>query len=168
MLRHLHFRFASPSPFVTVKQCQRVPQIGTTGKPKGVDVTHGNVTNLVCNYPGNLGIGPGTRVGHLLNVSFDMGKYTAISLFPRSKGLTAVCHYARRRPSILAPLHPCYIKLTKLSRLGGFRLSVQRRDARYPRSRMGARSPRSMFSPPPRCQSKALTSARKQIGRAHV
>ncbi|OBT90101.1 hypothetical protein VE02_02524 [Pseudogymnoascus sp. 03VT05] len=29
---------------------------GTTGKPKGVDVSHQNVTNLICLSPGNLGI----------------------------------------------------------------------------------------------------------------
>lgn len=67
-----------------------------------MDVTHGNVTNLVCNYPGNLGIGPGTRVGHMLNVSFDMGKYTAISQFPRSKGLTARLPLREK-----ASQHPC-------------------------------------------------------------
>jgi hypothetical protein len=37
-------------------------------------VTHENVTNLVCLAPGNLGIKPGTKVGQLLNISFDMGK----------------------------------------------------------------------------------------------
>lgn len=47
---------------------------GTTGTPKGVDVTHSNVTNLVCLSPGNLGIRPGVKVGQVLNVSFDMGQ----------------------------------------------------------------------------------------------
>lgn len=47
--------------------------LGTTGKPKGVDVTHRNVANLVCMSPGNLGIRPGHRVGQVLNISFDMG-----------------------------------------------------------------------------------------------
>ena len=47
---------------------------GTTGKPKGVDVTHRNVTNLLTIAPGNLGIKPGRRVAQLLSVSFDMGK----------------------------------------------------------------------------------------------
>lgn len=54
--------------------CLPLPKIGTTGKPKGVDVTHDNVTNLVCLYPGNLGVRRGTLVGQVLNVSFDMGK----------------------------------------------------------------------------------------------
>ncbi|KAI5117922.1 hypothetical protein M0805_002001 [Coniferiporia weirii] len=45
---------------------------GTTGKPKGVDVMHRNVTNLVCLEPGNIGMAPGMRVAQLLNVAFDM------------------------------------------------------------------------------------------------
>lgn len=49
-------------------------QLGTTGTPKGVDVTHANVVNLVSQAPGDLGITTGTRVGQLLNISFDMGK----------------------------------------------------------------------------------------------
>jgi long-subunit acyl-CoA synthetase (AMP-forming) len=46
----------------------------STGPPKGVDVSHRNVTNLLCNYPGNLNIRRGTKVAQLLSISFDMGK----------------------------------------------------------------------------------------------
>lgn len=65
---------------------------GTTGKPKGVDVMHRNVTNckctspclsafmnsnlsisiVVCLKPGNVGMEPGRRVAQLLNIAFDM------------------------------------------------------------------------------------------------
>lgn len=48
---------------------------GSTGPPKGVDVTHRNVTNLLCHSPGNLNIGSGTLVAQLLSISFDMGKH---------------------------------------------------------------------------------------------
>ncbi|KAH7346805.1 hypothetical protein BKA65DRAFT_585874 [Rhexocercosporidium sp. MPI-PUGE-AT-0058] len=48
---------------------------GSTGPPKGVDVAHGNVTNLLCNYPGNLNIQQGTQVAQLLSISFDMGQW---------------------------------------------------------------------------------------------
>ncbi|KAM3508798.1 hypothetical protein MY11210_006584 [Beauveria gryllotalpidicola] len=44
---------------VVVEECvdrAGLQPTGTTGSPKGVDVTHDNVTNLVCQYPGNLGI----------------------------------------------------------------------------------------------------------------
>ena len=49
---------------------------GTTGTPKGVDVTHSNVANLVSMSPGGLGIRPSIKVGQVLNISFDMGKQT--------------------------------------------------------------------------------------------
>ncbi|CAI4219783.1 unnamed protein product [Parascedosporium putredinis] len=55
--------------------CYVIYTSGTTGKPKGVDVTHGNVVNLVCLSPGNLTIGPGVRVGQVLNISFDMAAW---------------------------------------------------------------------------------------------
>ncbi|KAI9000555.1 acetyl-CoA synthetase-like protein [Trametes punicea] len=45
---------------------------GTTGRAKGVIVSHSNVVNLVCQSPGNLGITLGTKVAQLLNVAFDM------------------------------------------------------------------------------------------------
>ncbi|TBU25235.1 acetyl-CoA synthetase-like protein [Dichomitus squalens] len=45
---------------------------GTTGRPKGVVVSHSNVVNLVCQAPGNLGITLRTKVAQLLNVAFDM------------------------------------------------------------------------------------------------
>ena len=48
---------------------------GTTGTPKGVDVSHGNVTNLLTAAPGNLDIRPGMRVAQLLSVSFDMAAW---------------------------------------------------------------------------------------------
>ncbi|PBK92167.1 acetyl-CoA synthetase-like protein [Armillaria gallica] len=45
---------------------------GTTGRPKGVMVSHSNVTNLLSLSPGNLHIGPGVKVAQLLNIAFDM------------------------------------------------------------------------------------------------
>lgn len=58
--------------------CYVIYTSGTTGKPKGVDVTHKNVTNLVCLAPGNLGIQPGVKVGSLLNISFDMAAWEVL------------------------------------------------------------------------------------------
>lgn len=43
-------------------------------------MTHSNVTNLVCLLPGGLGIRPGVKVGQVLNISFDMGKQSSVSL----------------------------------------------------------------------------------------
>ncbi|KAF2435911.1 acetyl-CoA synthetase-like protein [Tothia fuscella] len=45
---------------------------GTTGKPKGVDVSHQNLVNILCLKPSNLGISPGTKVAQLLNIAFDL------------------------------------------------------------------------------------------------
>ncbi|KAJ4250659.1 hypothetical protein NW762_011918 [Fusarium torreyae] len=55
--------------------CYVIYTSGTTGEPKGVDITHGNVANLVCLSPGNLGVAPGTCVGSVLNISFDMAAW---------------------------------------------------------------------------------------------
>ncbi|KAL0961153.1 hypothetical protein HGRIS_006125 [Hohenbuehelia grisea] len=48
---------------------------GTTGVPKGVDVMHKNVTNLVCLSPGDIGMRPGLRVSQLMNIAFDMAAW---------------------------------------------------------------------------------------------
>lgn len=48
---------------------------GTTGKPNGVIVSHQNVTNLILNAPGNLGIKPGIKVSQILNIAFDMAAW---------------------------------------------------------------------------------------------
>lgn len=68
---------AAPETFLDLATadsgCYVIYTSGTTGKPKGVDVTHKNVANLVCQAPGNLGVRPGTSVGSILNISFDMG-----------------------------------------------------------------------------------------------
>ncbi|CAM1508539.1 Fc.00g053870.m01.CDS01 [Cosmosporella sp. VM-42] len=55
--------------------CYVIYTSGTTGQPKGVDVTHKNVTNLVCLSPGSLGVRPGISVGQFLNISFDMAAW---------------------------------------------------------------------------------------------
>ncbi|KAG5986212.1 hypothetical protein E4U54_005548, partial [Claviceps lovelessii] len=59
--------------------CYVIYTSGTTGKPKGVDVTHKNVANLVCLSPGGLGVQPGMCVGQVLNISFDMAAWEIFS-----------------------------------------------------------------------------------------
>ncbi|QPH19263.1 hypothetical protein C2857_004451 [Epichloe festucae Fl1] len=59
--------------------CYVIYTSGTTGKPKGVDVTHKNVANLVCLSPGGLGVRPGMCVGQVLNISFDMAAWEIFS-----------------------------------------------------------------------------------------
>ncbi len=48
---------------------------GTTGNPNGVQVTHGNVCNILLTEPGNLGMRPGLKVGQILSISFDMAAW---------------------------------------------------------------------------------------------
>ncbi|KAG8734036.1 hypothetical protein FRC11_013092 [Ceratobasidium sp. 423] len=51
---------------------------GTTGKPKGVDVMHRSVVNLLLTDPGRVGMRPGRRVAQLLNVAFDMAQWECL------------------------------------------------------------------------------------------
>ncbi|KAI0340623.1 AMP-binding protein [Trametopsis cervina] len=67
---------------------------GTTGMPKGVCVSHRNVTNLICLSPGNLGICPGTTVAQLLNVAFDMAAWEILGAL--SNGGTLLLRGPRR------------------------------------------------------------------------
>lgn len=53
-------------------------------------MTHRNVANLICQYPGNVGVSPGTRVGQVLNISFDMGKLFNIQMHILERVLTLV------------------------------------------------------------------------------
>ncbi|MGI9276281.1 MAG: amino acid adenylation domain-containing protein [Endozoicomonas sp.] len=48
---------------------------GTTGRPNGVRVTHGNVCNILLTEPGSLGMKPGSQVSQLLNIAFDMAAW---------------------------------------------------------------------------------------------
>ncbi|KJZ72362.1 hypothetical protein HIM_08288 [Hirsutella minnesotensis 3608] len=78
--------------------CYVIYTSGTTGKPKGIDVTHSNVTNLVCLGPGNLGISKGTRVGQVLNISFDMAAWEIFACL--CNGGTLVVRGSQWEPTI--------------------------------------------------------------------
>ncbi|KAF4914815.1 Adenylate-forming reductase [Colletotrichum fructicola] len=78
--------------------CYVIYTSGTTGTPKGVDVTHKNVTNLVCLSPGNLGISAGTRVGQVLNISFDMAAWEMLGCL--CNGGTLVLRGSKWEPCI--------------------------------------------------------------------
>ncbi len=68
--------------------CYIIFTSGTTGNPNGVQVTHGNVANLLLTEPGNLGIRPGMKVGQILNIAFDMAAWEILGAL--SNGATLV------------------------------------------------------------------------------
>ena len=61
---------------------------GTTGNPNGVQVTHGNVGNILLTAPGNLGMRPGMKVGQILSIAFDMAAWETLGSL--SNGATLV------------------------------------------------------------------------------
>ncbi|MFF7947101.1 amino acid adenylation domain-containing protein [Streptomyces griseorubiginosus] len=89
---------------------------GTTGRPNGVKVTHRNVANLLLTEPGGLGIRPGDRVAHLLNVAFDMAAWEILgclthggTLVIRGRDLTAAARTADvliATPTVLSGIDP--------------------------------------------------------------
>ncbi len=68
--------------------CYIIFTSGTTGKPNGVQVTHGNAANLLLTAPGNLGIRPGLKVGQILSIAFDMAVWEILGAL--SNGATLV------------------------------------------------------------------------------
>jgi D-alanine--poly(phosphoribitol) ligase subunit 1 len=89
---------------------------GTTGTPNAVAVSHRNVCNLLLTSPGNLGIGPGMKVGHILAIGFDMAAWEILvclahgaTLCIRGSDIAACAskvHALIATPSILARLRP--------------------------------------------------------------
>ncbi|KAK6855653.1 non-ribosomal peptide synthetase [Apiospora arundinis] len=78
--------------------CYVIYTSGTTGAPKGVNITHRNVTNLICLAPGNLGVQPGTRVGSVLNISFDMAAWEILGCL--CNGGTLVMRGSKWEPAL--------------------------------------------------------------------
>lgn len=89
---------------------------GTTGTPNGVEVTHGNVCNLLLTKPGDLGIRPGQRVGQVLAIGFDMAAWEILGCLAHGGTLVvrgsdiaacaATVNVLIATPSILARLRP--------------------------------------------------------------
>lgn len=71
--------FTPITPIRRDNTCYVLFTSGTTGKPNGVQVTHGNVCNILLTAPGNLGIRPGMRVGQILNIAFDMAAWEILA-----------------------------------------------------------------------------------------
>ncbi|MEM8523090.1 MAG: amino acid adenylation domain-containing protein [Bacteroidota bacterium] len=89
---------------------------GTTGNPNGVQVTHGNLCNILLTKPGNLGMRPGTKVAQLLNIAFDMAAWEILTclahggtLLIRDKDIVETARQANviiATPSVLSLIDP--------------------------------------------------------------
>ncbi|KAF9011777.1 hypothetical protein BDQ17DRAFT_1396862 [Cyathus striatus] len=79
---------------------------GTTGRPKGVDVRHRGVTNVISGSPGNVGMRPGMRVAQLLNIAFDMGAWEVLGAMYNGCTLCLRVEVVIATPSMLARHEP--------------------------------------------------------------
>jgi D-alanine--poly(phosphoribitol) ligase subunit 1 len=70
--------FVPPVAVAPQHTCFIIFTSGTTGSPNGVQVTHGNVCNILLTEPGNLGMGPGLKVAQILNIGFDMAAWETL------------------------------------------------------------------------------------------
>lgn len=80
--------FISERPVRSEDRCFILFTSGTTGNPNGVQVTHGNVGNILLTEPGDLGIRPGMKVGQILSIAFDMAAWEILGAL--SHGATLV------------------------------------------------------------------------------
>lgn len=76
-LQHIGFPVQSVlgTSVASTDVCYIIFTSGTTGSPKGVQVTHGNVVNVLLTPPMSLGMAPGMKVSQILSVAFDMGAW---------------------------------------------------------------------------------------------
>ncbi|MFI7410270.1 amino acid adenylation domain-containing protein [Streptomyces sp. NPDC049627] len=121
---HLMITLDAPQPYAPGPRVPTGPDdgcyvlftSGTTGRPNGVKVTHRNVANILLTAPGDLGIRPGDRVAHLLNVAFDMAAWEILgclahggTLVIRGKDIAAAArtaHVLIATPTVLSGIDP--------------------------------------------------------------
>ena len=111
--------FSPHLPLSSKNGCFVLFTSGTTGVPNGVEVTHGNVCNLLLTPPGDLAIRPGDRVSQILSIAFDMAAWEILgclahggTLVIRGKSIADAVRRANiviATPSILAtvPVDEC-------------------------------------------------------------
>ena len=83
---------------------------GTTGTPKGVEVTHANLANLVSWFVASLGLAPDDRGSHLGSVGFDV---TQVEVWPYlAAGACVVPH----EPPVVAGDVPGWLRDRRITR----------------------------------------------------
>ncbi|MCB0041395.1 MAG: amino acid adenylation domain-containing protein [Caldilinea sp.] len=102
---------------------------GTTGNPNGVQVTHGNVCNILLTAPGNLGMRPGLKVAQILSIAFDMAAWETLgclangaTLIIRGKSIAEAVEQADiviATPSVLGTLDPDRCRNIKVAAVAG-------------------------------------------------
>ena len=102
---------------------------GTTGKPNGVQVTHGNVCNILLTSPGNLGIAPGDKVAQILSIAFDMAAWEIFvclshggTLLIRGEDIQEVADQANviiATPSVLGSIDADRCRAVKVAAVAG-------------------------------------------------
>jgi D-alanine--poly(phosphoribitol) ligase subunit 1 len=102
---------------------------GTTGRPNGVTVTHRNVCNILLTEPGDLGMRPGTRVGQILNVAFDMAAWEILGCLSHGATLVIrgkdIAETVRRvdvviaTPTVLSRIDPDQCRQVKVAAVAG-------------------------------------------------
>ena len=102
---------------------------GTTGKPNGVQVTHGNVCNILLTEPGSLGIKAGTKVAQILSIAFDMAAWEILgclaqggTLIIRGKDIEETVRQADvviATPSVLGRCDPANCRNVKTVAVAG-------------------------------------------------
>lgn len=74
---------------------------GSTGEPKGVEVTHGNLLNLVRWHLDAFGVTPADRASHLAGLGFDAGVWEVWPNLSAGASVTLVGDMARTSPGLL-------------------------------------------------------------------
>ncbi len=118
-----------PAEIAPEDPCMILFTSGTTGTPNGVRVTHRNLANILLTAPGNLGIRPGTRVGQILSIAFDMAAWESLGCLANGGTLVIregdVQETAERvdvliaTPSILRSLDPERCRQVKVVAVAG-------------------------------------------------
>lgn len=124
-----NFNSLASSPVVKTDNCFLLFTSGTTGIPNGVQVTHGNLCNIVLSNPGSLEIGVGTKVSQILNIAFDMAAWEIWAclshggtLIIRDRDIESATQYADviiATPSILGKLDINKCQQVKVAAVAG-------------------------------------------------